>query len=269
MAATSSSIITYLFYCKTVEGHCIKTLSELLQNNIKDGSFTISKRGIFFNMTDSARKGLYDAELYADNFSQFKFRSSQPLHIGLTLSHLFKILRGIKKKDSLSLFIEEGRDTELGITVHSKEKNRTTTSYIKIQNIQSLSTDPPTDYSSHISVMSNEYTKIIKDLSSVGGNQITIASNSNVIRFKSDGNGLYNRDITFGDMDDDDSKAPMHTQEFEIEQLVRTQKISGLSTQIQIYQAPNLPIYLKSLVGTLGKISIYIKDRYQVQSDNE
>lgn len=38
---------SYLFYCKTSEGYIIKILSELLQNNIKNGCFVVNEKGLF------------------------------------------------------------------------------------------------------------------------------------------------------------------------------------------------------------------------------
>ena len=63
------------------------------------------------------------------------------------------------------------------------------------------------------------------------------------------------------------------SQEFNTEQLCRITKLSGLSGNIQIY--PGKPIRFSSNIGSLGKISIYIKskdqlenEQYNVESDN-
>jgi len=55
-----SSINNYFFYCKISEGHVIKILIELIQNNIKNGCFIINEKGIFLKMTDSNRRILID-----------------------------------------------------------------------------------------------------------------------------------------------------------------------------------------------------------------
>ena len=48
------------------------------------------------------------------------------------------MLKSIKKKDSLQLFIDTSCTNELGIKTIPKENTRITTSGIKIQNIQNL-----------------------------------------------------------------------------------------------------------------------------------
>lgn len=258
--------INYTFFCKTSEGYIIKTLAELLQNNIKNGCFIINKNGMTFRMTDSNRKILIDFHLNSENFIQYKFKGSNPMSIGLNFTHFYKMVKSIKKKDSVALFIEDGKETDLGIQVIPKEKNRITTSYVKIQNLQSLDIELPDGYSNPIITPSNEYTKMIKDLSNLGANSITVTSNSNVVRFSCNAGGVYSRNIVLGDNEDSEEKEDC-VQEFETEQLTRVSKIAGLSTQMQIYQYDGLPLLFKSNVGNLGKISIYVKDKTQFQEE--
>lgn len=256
----SSMSSGYTFFCKTSEGYIIKTLAELLQNNIKNGCFVLSKKGIMLRMTDSNKKILIDIDMQADNFVQYKYKTNGIMSIGLNFSHFYKMVKNIKKKDSVVLFIEEEKQTELGIKVIPKEKNRVTTSYVKIQNLQSLDIELPGGYTNSIIIPSNEYIKMIKDLNNIGGNNITISSSNNIIKFCCNSNGVYSRDIMFGDNEDSEEKENV-SQEFETEQLTRISKVSGLSTQIQIYQSTDLPILFKSNIGNLGKIFVYLKDK--------
>ena len=266
-----TSLSSFNFFCKTTEGYIIKTLAELLQNNIKNGCFILSKKGIILRMTDSNKKILIDIDMQADNFVQYKYKLNNPTSIGLNFSHFYKMVKNIKKKDSVVLFIDEEKETELGIRVIPKEKNRVTTSYVKIQNLQSLDIELPEGYSNSIIIPSNEYIKMIKDLNNIGGHNISISSSNNLIRFACNSNGVYSRDIIFGDNDDDEEKEIV-LQDFETEQLIRISKVAGLSTQIQIYQSENLPILFKSNIGNLGKIYVYLKDKTlqeDLLNDNE
>lgn len=267
MASATSSTTNSLFYCKTSEGYIIKTLAELLQNNVKNGCFLLSRKGMTFRMTDSNKKILIDFDLQAENFIQFKFKGSGTISIGLNFSHFYRMVKNIKKKDSVVLFIDEENSGELGIRVIPKEKNRVTNSFVKIQNLQSLEIELPDGYGGPIIVPSNEYVKMIKDLNSMGGNTICISSNSNIIKFGCNSNGVYSRDIVFGD-NEDDEKIEI-SQDFETEQLMRISKVAGLSTQLQLFQSNELPILFKSNVGNLGKISVYLKDKSLQENQQE
>lgn len=257
---------SYLFYCKTTEGYIIKILSELLQNNIKNGCFIVNEKGLFFRMTDSNRRILIDLELSADKFNNFKYNSkNKQISVGLNLSHFYKMLKNIKKKDNLVLFIEDEKE-ELGIRVIPKEKNRVTTSFVKVQNLQSLDIDLPSQYEKPVNIPSNEYIKMIKDLNNMGGNHITISSGVGYLKFNCDTSGIYSREIVFGESDDKMDITCI--QEFDTEQLHRISKISGLSTMIQLYQKNGLPLLFSSNIGNLGKIYIYTKDKKQIQEED-
>jgi proliferating cell nuclear antigen PCNA len=272
--------MTILFSCKTNEGHIIKILAELLQNNIKNGCFVIDEKGIHLRMMDSNKRILIDIDLLAENFSLYKFNKAlvqrvnengtDKLYIGISNTHFHKMLKSIKKKDSVALFIDDEAPTDLGIKIIPKEKNRVTTSFIKIQNIQQIGIDFPSGYGKPVIVPSNEYQKMTKDMSNIG-NLITVESKNFIIKFGCNQGSVYSREVVFGETDDDfnDDEKEMKEvkQEFETEQLSRISKIAGLSVNMQIYQSDNLPLLFRSNIGSLGKISIYVKSKKEIDED--
>jgi proliferating cell nuclear antigen PCNA len=261
----TSTNVSYLLYAKTTEAYCLKNLIELLQNSIQQGCFTVSKKGIFFRMADSGHKVLNDCELLSDNFTQYKFKNSSPISIGLNLSHTYKMMKNIKKKDNIVFFIEEDNENMFGIRVISKDKTRVTTSFIKIQDIQCIDVDLPEGYNNPINIPSNDYIKMVKDLNSMGGNTITISSNSSVVKFACNANDIYNRDIIFGDVDTAKDEE-LYSEEFDTEQITRMTKIAGLNTQLQLFQSENLPLHFKTNIGNLGTMKMYIKNNSQIES---
>jgi proliferating cell nuclear antigen PCNA len=271
--------MTILFSCKTSEGHIIKILAELLQNNIKNGCFVIDDKGIHLSMMDSNKRILIDIDLLAENFSLYKFNrelvqtlnedGSDKLRIGISHNHFHKMLKSIKKKDSVALFIDNDNPTDLGIKIIPKEKNRITTSFIKVQNIQQLGIEFPGGYRKPVIVPSNEYQKMTKDMSNIG-NVITVESKNFIIKFGCNQGSVYSREVVFGETDDDfeDEKEMKEVnQEFETEQLQRISKIAGLSAHMQIYQSEGLPLLFKSNIGSLGKIGIYVKSKKDIEED--
>lgn len=254
-----------LFECKTTEGYVFKILSELLQNNIKNGCFCIESTGIKLRMTDSNKKILIDLHLKAENFSYFNLCSTyEKLNVGINHSHLYKMLKSIKKKDSLVLFINKKNPIDLGIKINTKEQTRVTTSFIKIQNIQYLDLDLPTGYKKPIIIPSNEYLKLMKDMDSIGSN-IMISSQTYNIKFFCDAGNVYSKEVFFGEKENKNEEFVV--QEFDTEQLGRMSKISGMNNLIQIFQGKDLPILFVTNVGNMGKISIYAKTKRQIEED--
>ena len=56
---------------------------------------------------------------------------------------------------------------------------------------------------------------------------------------------------------------------FDIEQFVRLNKITGLSNNIQIFPKKGLPLMFKTAVGNLGTISVYIKSKEFVNEEKQ
>lgn len=273
--------MTIIFKAKTHCAYTIKILSELLQHNIKTACFEVDKDGIKLCMMDHHRTILINLYLESDNFSLYKFKSSNKLFLGVNLNHFYKMLKSIKKKDSIQLFIDGDSPTDLGIKVIPKENNnRVTTSFVKIQDIQTLDIDLPTDYNKSIIVSSSEYQKMCKDMQNIGTTIKVISSRFN-IKFVCDAGGVMKRHVEFGETDFSDDEDEDEDQEeynaiFNTDQLSRIAKISGLGNNIQIYSTKGKPLLFKSDVGSLGKISLYIKSKelvdrelYEVESEDD
>jgi proliferating cell nuclear antigen len=268
--------MTVIFMAKTNEGHTIKILSDLLKA-INKGSckYVVDKDKISLRMadSDSLMKILIDFQLNSDNFSPFKFKLPDKLFLGITQSHIHKMLKNIKKKDSINLFIDNKNPKDLVIKIIPKDKNRVTTSVIKFHDFQNLDIDLPAGYDRSIIIPSNEFQKLCKELGAIDS-KIIVTSKKYSIKFFCDSGNVYSRQVEFSTRDDDipddsdsDENEDEYTQEFYSEQIVKISGIAGLSSNMQIFQKEGLPLLFKSSVGTLGKISIYVKTKQQIEEE--
>ena len=260
------------FKARTPEAYNIKGLCKLLQNGISVGCFVISKKGINLCMSDKARVKLYNVNLYADNFTIYKYRRTTESHFGINMSHFHQMLKTIKKRDSIELFIDEKEPTDFGIKVIPKEGGRTNISYVKVQEIQNIKMGVPEGYSRSIIVNSSEYQKMCKSMSKIN-NEVKITSKAFQLTFSCNDGGLMRNSMTFGDPedsdsdDDDKSHHETYEEDFEIEHLVKTTEISILSQNMKLYPKEGLPLLIKSNIGSLGDISIYIKSKQLVENE--
>ena len=281
--------MTVLFKCKTSNAYTVKVLAELLQNKLKTAHFEVDSKGIRLSMMDHHRTMLTHLTLDRDSFCIYKFKSPEKMFLGINLNHFHQMLRSIKKKDSLQLLIDSDAPTDLVIKVIPREKNRITTSVVKIQEVQNIDTDLPTGYNRVIIVPSSDFSKMVKEMRHIG-RTIHITSKHSYIKFLCDAEGVLKREVEFGELDDldDDSdeednrrgseeddnidydeqqNSREYDQYFETEQLSRITKLAGLGSNIQIYPHGKLPLLFKSTVGTLGSISIYMKSKDQIDQD--
>jgi proliferating cell nuclear antigen PCNA len=265
--------MTVIFKAKTHCAYTIKILAELLQNNIKTACFEIDEDGVKLCMMDHHRTILIQVSLESENFTLYKFKCKDKLFLGINLNHFHKMLKSIKKKDSMQLFIKDDSPNDLGIKVIPKENNRITTSFVTIQEIQTIDIDIPEGYGKPIIVPSSEYQKMCKDMAHIGS-MINVVARNFHIKFRCNAGGVMKRHVEFGEMgdsddeEDEDDNVVEYNQDFDTEQLSRITKMAGLSTNIQIYPKQGKPLLFKTAIGSLGKISIYIKSKDLIEKEN-
>ena len=254
----------YILRAKTTDGYAMKVLIDLLQCNIKNGNFKLSKDGIDLRMIDSQKKILVDLTLKQENFQIFNYTLDKDICVGINLLHMHKMLKSIKKKDSIELFMEKGKDL-LGVKVVPRDSNRTTTSYINTQIIQNLEITLPTGYDKSHLISSSEYQKMCKDMNSIG-TTMGIVCGDNYIKFNCCDNNVYKREVCFGEIYDDKSPSVEYNEVYDTDQLYRIIKLSGMSQQMNVYAKPNLPLLIKARIGLIGDIHLYIKNKTQLNN---
>ena len=265
--------MAFIFKCKTGEAYQIKLLTELLSNNLKTGCFEINEDKICLRMFDHPVKTMVDIELISTNFIVYKYNNSvnTNISIGLNLNHLHKMLKSIKKKDILQLVINSSMQNELEVTTTPKDSSRITTSYIKIQNIQNVYSDIPVGYNKPININSSDFQKMCKELNGIGSNDIKIISYKYYIDFIADVDDILKRKVRLGyidDVSDDYTTDVIYTATFATDQLIRINKIAGLSNIVQIFTGScDDPIKFSSSIGNLGRISMYIKSKEIVEKE--
>jgi proliferating cell nuclear antigen PCNA len=258
--------MTIIFSAKTSDGHILKILAELLQNNIKTACFEIDEKGIFLKMTDINKTILIDIELPADSFSLYTFNnpagsgsSSERLIIGISVINLYKILKNVKKSDFVKLYIDDKSPDNLGIK--NKQKGVQTCNFIKIQKIQNLHIESPTGYDKFVFLTCAEFQKTCKGFSQIPSKTTRVIGKGRSLQFVSDAD-ITSRCTEFKDIDSDyeeDDEESEYDEKFNIEQLVKITKITGLSKNMKIYYKKDSPLLFRTSVGELGKISVYIK----------
>lgn len=264
--------VDYLFKCTTNDAYVIKTLIELLHHTIKIACFQITPVGISLRMMDRNQQLLIDCVLKAENFSMFHFSTkveNQCINIGINLSHFYRMLKSIKKRDSLSLYIQEDNINDLGIEILPKDHTRKTVSLIKIQNIENLEIELPHTYCNNILVPSNEFSKMCKDMISISST-IRVRSKKYTIGFYSDVHSIFSREVFLGNTNNgipEDSEF-IFEDIFETEHISRILKISGLHQNINLYFEKDMPFLIHSKIGSVGHISLYLKSKKQIEEEN-
>ncbi len=264
-----------IFKCKTNDAYVIKTLIELLHHAIKIACFQITPKGIFLRMMNSNQNLLIDCQLQSENFQLYYFSThieNQAINVGINLSHFYRMLKSIKKRDSLVLFIQKNNPHEIGIEIIPKDLSRKTISMIKIQNIENLQIELPLRYENSLLVSSSEFCKMCKDLIPISST-IRVRAKKYYIGFYSDIHAIFSREVLLGNHQEklstteDDEDKYLYDEIFETEHVSRILKIAGLATNINLIYRQESPFHISSRIGNVGEISLYLKSKNQIETE--
>lgn len=257
----------FMFVCKTDNAYQMKTIAEIITHVIKTSFWEISKHGIKLCMFDKARVTMISIDLLSENFQRYMFTGDEPIYIGMNSIHFHKMLKSIKKKDSLELKISSSNLNELEIHTIPRDKIRITKSSIKIQVSQNIDVGVPDGYPRSIIIPSSDFQKMIKDLILVNSDKIKIETSDGYINFSSNADGIMKRSIQFGERSSNSSM--LASNYFSTDTISKISKISALSTCIHVFPCSDeRPIQLKTNVGTLGTIKLFIKSDEIIETEN-
>jgi hypothetical protein len=258
---------------KTKEGYAFKVLSEFLQCSLQDVCFVFNQNGIFLMGIDKSEYSteLIDLKLLKENFISYTCVPSS-INVGVNPEHFYKMLKSIKKKDSLVLFIDESRPLDLGIKIQQNGESNPSVSYVKITTISPICSDIPEGYDFPIRTTPKEFQKL-KTLNKIS-KTITLSSYKRRIMFSCDKEGVYARSVPLGEEEDDSDDEIVQQddkfeQKFRTEQIIKLIKMAGMSSIIPIYAKKNLPLKITMNIGTLGNITIYIKSAELIDDEKE
>lgn len=315
----------YLFYLKTNEGFIFKHISEIMQISVKNLYLDLKHNGVQMQTLDLSENLLFHMVLNAANFqSYFIDESYADTQIGVTLKYFYTILKSIKKKDKIELFIEKSNCNNLGIRVCS-ETRKYCTSYVKMHSVQNIIVMLPQGYGNPIVMCTIDYHKMCKEVNEIS-NKVRIETTESDLKFTTKMDNIYSKCVVFkqqsvntqhqllnkskhvtstydtlckknkpkkaktsektargpkhktpsSDLTTNtylkpnhvpvtlwasDEPLPLtpHSAYFAADRLLKVIKLTGLAKYMQVFFYPNLPLFFKISVGSLGVLHVYIK----------
>lgn len=254
----------YLFYCKTREGYVFKVLFELLKNCVKTASIKISKEGLLITSIDTKRQLLLVINMNKHNFNIF--RAQHVLNISVNLTSFYNMLKTIKKKDGICLYIENSSPNKFHIIKDDMDQNERCANNIQIMKTQDIEYDNIDEYKEPIIINAKKLQNTLKDISTTKGRVTEIISNGFFIRFFCDNGSIMTADKTHGDIDVKSDENYRET--FDSALIAKLQKILGLTQNAKIYVTDSSPMKLELNIGSLGSIIIYIKSREIMEQES-
>ena len=246
----------YRFILKTVQSSAFKTLIEALKDILTECNFEFDQKGIRAIAMDNTHTVLVHLKL-DENVELFECK--QKTVIGLNMLNFFKLIRTMTTNDTLTLALDEANLNTLLITIENGEKN-TITNY-KL-NLIDLNEDnikiPPAEFESVITMPSNGFQKLCKDMINIG-DKVEIRSIGKQLIFTCRGEFAEQETIVgenTGTKFENSKENNIIQGHFSLKHLVMFTKCTNLSNSIEIMLKNDYPIIVKYQVASLGYISL-------------
>lgn len=94
-----------IFYAEVVKGYIIKTVIDVLVGSFNRTCFSVTQDGISLRECDKNRSILFNIELFREKFK--KYKCDESIYFSANVKHMQRLIRNLKKKDSLVLGIRK------------------------------------------------------------------------------------------------------------------------------------------------------------------
>lgn len=255
---------TKLFSLSTNEGYQVKILSELLSKTLIEFNLTFSPTTITLRESDAEEHCILDVELRVEDLEYTPPTSTQT--IGMTAAHLHKVLKRIKKKDKLSLYIDENEPTALKSRIVNADKERNKEAMIRLKDVPISSWQLPTYPQSPITtILSAELQRQIKEMMAISST-LLIQIQERGIKFTACLQSMTTVSDIYGAFDEDQPN--LYERKFSTKQFSKLSKMTGLSPFFRVFMDPDQDILkFTAKIGSIGVFSAYLlpKDETEIE----
>ena len=252
---------------KTVQIAPFRTLMTALKDILLETNITFDADGMRIVNMDKSHTILVSLFLPAENFEKYECKKDKII-IGVNMFHLFKLINTIENDDTLTIYIEnsdyiDGIVSFLSLKYENKEIKQ-----CKTQKLRLIEPDPEelqypnVSFSSILNLPSQDFQKIIRDLSCIS-DKLEIKSVGNELIFKCSGqfaSAEIHRTESDGSMAflSEPNPAKIIQGEFSLKNLGYFIKCTNLCQQIEMYLENDLPLVVKYDVASLGSIRLCV-----------
>tara|TARA_Y100000389_G_scaffold195238_1_gene226379 strand:- start:19275 stop:20111 length:837 start_codon:yes stop_codon:yes gene_type:complete len=254
----------YSVYIVTVQSIIIKFLTEAIKDILPDTNIEISNEGVKVMSMDPTHTTLIHMNLASQNFEKFYCTHKQI--IGVNMINLFKLIKTITNSDTLTLFVHKNDMNHLGVKIENDTKKASTTFKLNLLDLNNGKMKiPPAQFSSVITMKSNDFQKICRDMINISDEMEIKAVDKHLIltckgEFAEQETILGesgNSGISFSPMTDNEPITSEIIQGvFSLKYLALFAKCTNLCQTIQIYLKNDYPLIICYNVGSLGEIKL-------------
>jgi len=249
----------YKFQLKTVQVGVVKGLIEALKEIITETNIEISPKGLRVSATDPSVTILVHMFLDATKFEEYECKET--IVIGVNIINLFKLTRTIVNNDSLTLYIDDEKTSQLGVRIENEEYNKVTDYKLNLIDFdEEIISAPDTNFDTMITMPSGEFQKICRESFNIA-DVIEIKSMDNQLIFACNGE-FASQETTYAHTEsgvlftrNEDTKSNTIIQGYYLlRHLALFSKCAGLCQSVKLFLANENPLVIEYSVGSLGNL---------------
>lgn len=254
-----SRVSTAMLFFKTVQGNAFKSLFEVLKEILHDVNIMFDKEGMRIMTVDGSHVALVHLRLDAKNFEEYV--CPNPMHVGINMNNIYKLLKIASNHDTISFSIEPNDKSNLVIKIENSEKRTSTTFKLKLLDvdIEELSM-PEIEFNSIITLPSAYFQRLCKDMSNIS-ELMTIRSRSDELVLSCQGD-FASQETTIRDASMSGGEGPMFRAKsdeivegtYMLKYLILFNKSSTLSNTMELFMRMDYPLIMKYHVANLGEL---------------
>ena len=258
--ADQESMDDYLLNIKTVQTGAFRVLIEALKEILVDCNLTIDESGIKLIATDTSHNVLIHMKLLSENFEFFHCK--EKTIIGVNMNNFFKLIKTMNNNDTLTLFIDKDNVNKIGIKINNQDKNTQTIYKLNLLDISEEDISiPPAAFETELTLPSNDFQKLIRDMTNIGENVEIKSTGSNLVLnclgdFASQETLLCETQngLCYSSGSDNPSKTVQGV--FSLKYLLLFTKCTNLCNLIHLYIKNDYPLVISYNVANLGTIKL-------------
>lgn len=262
---------------ETMQPSAFKSLFNILkENNILEANLTISETGIEILEMDSNH--IVIAHVLLNMVSNFdSFYCKEPVLIGVDVTNLTKILKGIGSKEMLTLFAEDptkqvessdgDASVKFGLLIENANKGQSSKIFVDTIDVNKATLEVPyLDYPYQIQMPSSDLQSIVGNLKNMSGETVKITLHKEVLKFYTKGdNGTLETVRCRTNKEDNSIKITSVGSDggstiielyVKLNNLIEFTKCTSLANMVTMYLQNDAPVFLEYDVGNLGFIRL-------------
>lgn len=256
---------------RLVQGSLLKKVLESIKDLVTDANFDCSSTGFSLQAMDSSHVALVALLLRSDGFEHY--RCDRNISMGMNLTSMAKMLKCAGNDDIITIKADDGGDS-VTFMFESPNQERISDFEMKLMDIDSEHLGiPETEYEAIVKMPSAEFSRICKDLSTIG-DTVVISVTKEGVKF-STGGDIGNANIVCRQntsVDKEEEKTVVEMQEpvtltFALRYLNSFTKATPLSSTVTLSMSKELPVAVEYKIADMGHIRFYLAPKIEEDED--